>query len=94
MKKQIILVNITSEFKVSKQAIAGSEELPGAKLEIFFANGGFALQGNVFNKETLIKAQENPEKYSTLQVRVCGWNEYFVKMSKEKQDLFIKQCEV
>ena len=36
---EIILVNITSEFKVSKQAIAGSEELPGAKLEIFFANG-------------------------------------------------------
>ena len=63
-------------------------------IEIFFANGGFALQGNVFNEETLIKAQENPEKYSTLQVRVCGWNEYFVKMSKAKQDLFIKQCEV
>ena len=23
----------------------------------------------------------------------CGWNEYFVKMSKEKQDMFIKQFE-
>ena len=36
----------------------------------------------------------NPEKYATLQVRVCGWNEYFVKLSKIKQDMFIKQCEV
>jgi len=63
-------------------------------VEIFFANGGFALQGNVFNKETLINAQQNPEKYSTLQVRVCGWNEYFVRMSREKQDMFINQCEV
>jgi formate C-acetyltransferase len=63
-------------------------------IEIFFANGGFALQGNVFNKETLIKARENPEKYSTLQVRVCGWNEYFVKLNKVTQDMFIKQCEV
>ena len=35
-----------------------------------------------------------PEKYATLQVRVCGWNEYFVKLSKVKQDMFIKQCEV
>ena len=63
-------------------------------IEIFFANGGFALQGNVFNKETLIKARENPEKYSTLQIRVCGWNEYFVKLNKVTQDMFIKQCEV
>jgi formate C-acetyltransferase len=63
-------------------------------MEVFFANGGFALQGNIFNKEMLIDAQQNPEKYSTLQVRVCGWNEYFVKLSKAAQDMFIKQCEV
>ena len=62
--------------------------------EIFFSNGGFALQGNIFSKETLKEAQTNPEKYSTLQVRVCGWNEYFVKLNKVKQDMFIKQCEV
>lgn len=33
------LENVHSNFKISKQAIAGSEELPGAKLEIFYENG-------------------------------------------------------
>ena len=41
-----------------------------------------------------IEKEKYPEKYSTLQERVCGWNEYFVKLSKVKQDMFIKQCEV
>ena len=63
-------------------------------IKIFFAQGGFALQGNIFNAEMLKRAQKDPEKYSTLQVRVCGWNEYFVKLTKEMQDKFIKQCEV
>jgi formate C-acetyltransferase len=52
------------------------------------------MQGNVVSGETLKAAQKNPEKYATLQVRVCGWNEYFVKLTKIKQDMFIKQCEV
>jgi formate C-acetyltransferase len=42
----------------------------------------------------LKQAQKDPEKYATLQVRVCGWNEYFVKLTKEMQDKFIRQCEV
>ena len=63
-------------------------------IKVFFAYGGFAIQGNVVGGETLKEAQRHPEKYSTLQVRVCGWNEYFVKLSKVKQDMFIKQCEV
>ena len=51
------------------------------------------MHGNVFNVEDLRAAQENPEKYSTLQVRVCGWNAYFVNLSKIEQDAFIKQAE-
>lgn len=61
-------------------------------IRIFFANGGFAAQGNIVNADILKAAQQNPEKYATLQVRVCGWNEYFVRMNKGKQDLFIRQC--
>ena len=63
-------------------------------VKIFLDCGGFAIQGNVISGDVLKEAQQNPEKYSTLQVRVCGWNEYFVKLSKVKQDMFIKQCEV
>lgn len=62
-------------------------------LMTYFKKGGFAMHGNVFNSDDLKKAQINPEKYSNLQVRVCGWNSYFVKLSKEEQDAFIKQAE-
>ncbi len=60
----------------------------------FLDNGGFCIQGNIVSQATLKDAQLHPEKYATLQVRVCGWNEYFVKLGKVKQDMFIKQCEV
>ena len=43
--------------------------------------------------EDLKKAQKEPEKYKNLQVRVCGWNVYFVDLEKVLQDAFIKQCE-
>jgi formate C-acetyltransferase len=61
-------------------------------IKLYFKKGGFAVHMNVLSPETLRKAQQNPEKYSNLQVRVCGWNEYFVKMTKEKQDDFIRRC--
>ncbi len=59
----------------------------------YFKRGGFAMHGNVFDATELKKAQANPEKYATLQVRVCGWNVFFVNLSKEEQDEFIKQTE-
>lgn len=62
-------------------------------LKTYFAKGGFALHGNVFTTDDLYAAQENPDAYSTLQVRVCGWNAYFVSLSKEEQDAFIRQAE-
>jgi len=62
-------------------------------LKSYFEKGGFALHGNVFDPSILREAQKLPEKYSTLQVRVCGWNAYFVNLSKAEQDDFIKQAE-
>ena len=60
-------------------------------VETYFAMGGESIQGNVMNVEQLIEAQQKPEKYKTLQIRVCGWNEYFVNMQKDVQDMFIQQ---
>lgn len=76
-------------------AVSGDDGLDAfyGILKTFFAKGGIALHGNVFNAETLKKAQENPEKYKNLQVRVCGWNVYFVNLSKAEQDDFIRKCE-
>jgi formate C-acetyltransferase len=62
-------------------------------LDTYEQGGGQSIQFNVFDTDTLRKAQEDPESYRNLQVRVCGWNEYFVKMTKQKQDDFIKRCQ-
>lgn len=62
--------------------------------ETYLKNGGFALQGNVLQLEEMRDAQKHPEKYPNLQVRVCGWNEYFINMSEEIQNAFIKRLEV
>lgn len=83
------------DFTMHPSAIEGEKGLKDfvSLVKIFFEKGGFGLQGNIVNKETLKMAQLEPLKYSTLQIRVCGWNEYFVKMSKEKQDYFISSTE-
>ena len=62
-------------------------------INVYMARGGFAVQMNVFSPEVLRAAQAEPEKYSTLQVRLCGWNVYFVALDKAEQDELIRQSE-
>ncbi len=67
-------------------------EMMKALLKVYFANGGSAFQGNVFDPSVLEEAQRHPEDYRDLQVRVCGWNEYFVNLDKTVQDDFIARA--
>lgn len=64
-----------------------------ALIKTYFKMGGMAIQFNIFDPSVLKKAQKEPEKYATLQVRLCGWNVYFTDLSKEVQDEFILQAE-
>ena len=59
----------------------------------FVELGGFFMQPDVVDSSILRRAQENPEEYPTLSVRVSGWNARFVTMSKEWQDMVIAQNE-
>jgi formate C-acetyltransferase len=59
----------------------------------FFAQGGMQLQINVCNSEQLKAAQQSPEKYPDLIVRVGGYSDYFVRLSKTLQDEIIKRVE-
>lgn len=58
-------------------------------IKTFFARGGYALQFNVVDAETLRDAQRHPEQYANLQIRVTGWSVYFVTLPKEEQDMFL-----
>jgi len=59
-----------------------------------FAQGGMAIQFNIFDAAVLRDAQRHPEKYANLQVRVCGWNVRFADLAPEEQDIFISKAEV
>ena len=83
------------DFIIHPSAVEGERGMAAFSVlaRTYFECGGMVFQGNIFGIEDLYAAQQNPEKYSNLQVRVCGWNEYFVKMTKEKQNDFIKRCQ-
>lgn len=76
-------------------AVSGEDGLEAfaGLVKTYFAKGGHSMQFNIFSAQTLKEAQKNPDKYRTLQIRVCGWNVYFVDLEKVLQDAFIKQCE-
>ncbi len=44
------------------------------------------VQFNVINKETLLAAQRDPEKYRNLIVRIAGYSAYFVDLSPDLQN--------
>ena len=69
-------------------------ETIGAIIRSHFAQGGMAIQFNIFDAGVLRDAKKYPEKYANLQVRVCGWNIRFADLAPEEQDIFIAKAEV
>ena len=55
----------------------------------YFDLGGMELQTNTVSAEVLRAAQENPDQYRDLVVRVWGFNAYFVTLKKEYQEELI-----
>ncbi|MBI2910062.1 MAG: hypothetical protein HYX92_20670 [Chloroflexi bacterium] len=61
--------------------------------ETFLGNGGIHIQYNFLNRDTLLEAKRQPERFKDLVVRVAGYSAYFVNLSPEVQDEIIRRTE-
>lgn len=82
------------DFMLHPSAVTGEKGIADmvTLVHAFMDAGGMCMHGNVIDIDTLRDAQAHPEKYPKLQVRVCGWNEYFIRMRKAFQDDFIQRA--
>ncbi len=59
----------------------------------YFSLGGHHIQFNVVDTNTLKKAQEHPDDYRNLLVRVAGYSDYFVDLDEDHQEEIISRTE-
>ncbi|AZS50320.1 glycyl radical protein [Entomomonas moraniae] len=81
--------------KFHPSALSGQEGLANlaALVRGYFDHKGMHVQFNVIDRETLRKAQQDPERYKNLVVRVAGYSAHFVSLDKSIQDDIISRTE-
>ena len=70
-----------------------ASDVLGGLLEAYFTLGGQELQWNPVDRSTLIAAQQNPEAYRGLVVRVAGYSALFTDLNRVVQDELIARTE-
>jgi formate C-acetyltransferase len=83
------------DLKLHPSTVAGEAGVDAliALLRSFVARGGFYLQLDVTDAATLRDAQDHPERYPNLSVRVSGWSARFTTLSREWQEMIINRTE-
>ena len=81
--------------KFHPSALSGREGLEKfvALIRGYFDQKGMHMQFNVVDRQTLLDAQEHPEKYKHLVVRVAGYSALFMTLSRSLQDDIIRRTE-
>ena len=70
----------------------GAEKLRDL-VRTYFKNGGMEVQFNIVSSETMRAAQDDPETYRNLVVRIAGYSAYFVELNRDCQNDIIRRTE-
>ena len=80
---------ISNTFSITPETLGKDEADRVSKLvsilDGYFVQNAHHLNVNVLNREKLIEAMENPEKYPSLTIRVSGYAVNFNKLTRDKQ---------
>jgi formate C-acetyltransferase len=89
------LGGISVNWRISKALLTQASDRRKLRWLIreFMRKGGFELQLNVLDTHTLRKAQEEPEQFRSLMVRVAGYSDYFTAMTRAQQEEIIARTE-
>jgi formate C-acetyltransferase len=64
-----------------------------ALIKTYFDLGGFQVQFNIVSPDVLREAQQHPEEYRDLIVKVAGYSAQFVLLDKKLQDQIVTRTE-
>ena len=80
--------------KFSKSLFTGeSLEKMTQIVKTYLLRGGFEIQLNVVDRDTLLQAQKYPEQYKDLVVRIGGYSDYFVNLTPQMQQEVLLRTE-